>query len=168
MVAQPAPDAGLEKLAPRVAGLALVEVTEIKEVDRRPADGNLVVQVRLRIIRSTGMVRDEIGILKAYGGRGQDRLKPRMDGPVKLDTFEKGKQYWIAFSSIYDEAYWQGVINVWPGTTEHAGLFNNAVRKDSLEHRPEYHSKTKLTYSYLVAKDKKSWQVRMEKDGKLL
>src|SRR5262245_1902910 len=110
LVAQPSEHAGLEKLAPRVAGLALVEVAGIKEIDRRPADGNLVVEVSLRVERSTGEVRDQILILKAYGGKGRTGLKPRMDGPVKLDTFEKGKQYWIAFSSSYDEAYWQGVI----------------------------------------------------------
>src|SRR5262245_6592914 len=168
LVAQPSSDAGLEKFAPRAAGLALVEVAGIKEIDRRPADGNLVVVVSLRVERSTGAVRDQIGIVKAYGGRGQTGLKPKMDGPVKFDTFEKGKKYWIAFSSSYDEAYWQGVINVWPGNSENAAVFNDAVYKDSLKHRPQYHSPTRMTYSHLVAKDRKSWHVRLEKEGKLL
>jgi hypothetical protein len=167
--AEPTLGERVDQLVPHAAGVALVEVMDIKEVDARPSDGNLCLNVRFRILRSSGQVRDNVNIVKAYGGMGPANMpKPKPYGPVKPDTFRKGECYWIAFASQYD---WkrcpQGVVNAWP---EKGGskLLEEAIRADHYAHRPQYDPQSGLTHSYRTEKDKQSWRVRMERDGKLL
>lgn len=54
----------LGKLAPHAAAVAFVEVEDIEEVDARRSDGNLQLDVRFRILRSTGEVRNRVDIVK--------------------------------------------------------------------------------------------------------
>lgn len=159
----------LEKLAPRAAGVAQVEVVEVKEVDGRPMDGPLSVDVRLRILRGTGVTPTYVGIIKALGGHQPRNTPPfKPYGPVKFDTFKKGERYWVAFSSPYDSKRCpQGVVNSWPDKDAPKDL-KEAVRTDYYVHRPLYDPESGLTFSYRAANDKKSWRVRMERDGKLL
>jgi hypothetical protein len=159
----------LERLGPRAAGVAQVEVVEIKEVDRRPGDGDLYLEVRLRILRGSGVRPGNIYITKARGGHqapGTPPFKPY--GPVKFDTFKTGQRYWVAFSSPYDrKRFPQGVVGSWPDK-EHPQELEEAVRTDHYAHRPLHDPESGLTFSYRAASDKKSWRVRMERDGKLL
>ena len=66
----------LEKLAPRAAGIAQVEVEEIREIDRRGGCGDLYLDVRWRILRGTGETPAKIYIVKKYGGHFPDLLPP--------------------------------------------------------------------------------------------
>lgn len=159
----------LETLVPRAAGVARVEVTDIQEVDSRPGDGPLYLDVRFRILRSSGATRDRVHIVKAHGGhRGANSPEFKPYGPVKLDTFKKGHRYGVAFSSQYD---WtrcpQGVVNAWPGR-DVPDVLDEAIRRDHYAHRPQYDPGSGLTHGYLTGKDKHGWRARMERDGTLL
>ena len=159
----------LERWLPRAAGVAHIEVVDIKEVDTRPNDGPLYLDVRFRILRGTGVTADCIQITKAHGGlspRNNPPVKPY--GPAKLDTFKKGERYWVGFCSQYDGVRCpQGVVNCWPDK-DGPKILEEAIHMDHYAHRPQYHPESGLTHSYRTREDKKSWQVRMERDGKLL
>ena len=159
----------LEKLVPQAAGVAQVEVVDIKEVDMRPGDGPLYLDARFRILRGTGVTADNIHITKAHGGHSPPNTPPfKPYGPVKLDTFKKGERYWVAFCSQYDGMRCpQGVVNSWPDK-DGPKLLEEAIRTDHYAHRPQYHPTSGLTHSYRMEKNKKNWKVRMERDGKLL
>jgi hypothetical protein len=58
----------LEKLVPRAAGVAQVEVVDIKEIDARGGDGDLYLDVRLRILQGTGVTPVNVYITLARGG----------------------------------------------------------------------------------------------------
>lgn len=156
----------LEKLVPRAAGVALVEVAETEEVDMRPGCGNLELRVRFRVLRKTGDVADNISIVKAFGGlRPHGSPTPKHYGPVKLDTFEKGKRYWVAFSSRHDwRRYPQRVVESWPELAR-PELLERAVDTDHYRDRPQYDPETGLTHGDLPGDDGKSTRVRMERDG---
>jgi len=159
----------LEKLAPHAAGLALVEVTEMKEVDSRPSDGPLSLVVSFRILRSTGATMNEIAIVREWGGLqppGAPPFKPHR--PVKLETFQKGGHYWVAFCSQYDwERCPQGIVGVW-SAKKAPKEFDEAVRSDHYADRPQYDPASGFTHRFREGKDGKSWTVRMERGGKLL
>ena len=166
---EPSLGEGLAKAAPRAAGLAQVEVIEIKEVDQRPGDGPLSVHVRFRILRKTGATTDSVRIIKALGGHQPPNAPPfKPLGPVKLDTFKVGERYWVAFSSQYDwERYPQGVVDAWREQAAPEAV-GEAVRIDYYAHRPQYDPRSGFTHSHRTEKGKTAWQVRMERDGKLL
>jgi hypothetical protein len=159
----------LEKLVPRAAGVAQVDVVSVKDIDSRPRDGPLSTDVRLRILRGTGATSTYIAIIKARGGlqpRNSPPFKPH--GPVKFDSFKMGERYWVAFASPYDyERCPQGVVQFWL-EKDAPKMLEEAVRADHYVGRPFYHPDSGLTHSYPPAKDTKSWQVRMERDGKRL
>jgi hypothetical protein len=159
----------LDKLAPHAAGLALVEVTSIMEVDARPKCGNLYLEVRFRIIHSSGMTTNEIHVVKEYGGNRPSRAIPyQPHGPVKLDTFKQGQRYWVAFCSQYDyEQYPQWISNSWPENDSPDAL-EEAVRVDYYATGPQFHPELGLTHRYRVTHGKKSWSVYLERDGRLL
>ncbi len=166
---EPSLGARLEKLVPRAAGVALVEVVQVKDVDGRPGDGPLSTDVRLRILRGTGETRVYVAIIKARGGhQARDTPPFKPYGPVKFDTFKKGERYWVAFASPYD---WkrcpQGVVNSW-GEKDGPKVLEEAIAADHYAHRPFHDPATGLTFSYREPKDKKGWRVRMERDFKLL
>lgn len=166
---QPLLSERLEKLAPQAAGLAHVEVVDIKEVDSRPSDGPLYLDVRFRILGGTGIISEGVNIIKAIGGLRPPNAPPfKPHGPVKVDTFKKGQRYWVAFCSQYDwERYPQGVIKVWPDE-DAPKLLQEAIRTDHYAHKPEYDPRSGLTHSYRTITGKPGWRVRMERDGKLL
>jgi hypothetical protein len=158
--------AELEKLAPRAAGLAQVEVVDIKEIDGRPMGGPLSTDVFFRILRGTGVTHERIAIVRATIGGRPPPFKPY--GPVKFDTFKKGERYWVAFSSPYDwERCPQGVVTFWPDK-DAPRVLEEAVRADHYAHRPCHDPRTGLTPTYPPAKDRTSWRVRMERDGQRL
>jgi len=159
----------LEKFAPHAAGLALVEVTGMKEVDSRPGDGPLSLVVAFRILRSTGVTMEEVAIIKAPGGHSAPNSPPfKPHRPVKVDSFRLGKRYWIVFCSQYDwERCPQGIVGVW--SVEKAPKeFDEAVKSDRYADRPQYDPASGFTHSFRTGKDKKSWTVRMECGGKML
>jgi hypothetical protein len=167
--ANPPLDERFQKLAPNAAGLALVEVVDLKEVDWRPGDGPLQLDVHFRILRQTGVTQDVVSIIKEQGGHSAPNSPPwRPSGPVKIDSFKKGSRYFVSFASQYD---WnrcpQGVVAFWLEKAAPKEL-DEAIRADALSHRPQYDPESGLTHSHIVAKDKKSWTVRMERDGKRL
>ena len=157
----------LGKIAPHASGIAQIEVTEIKEIDRRPSDGNLFVNVRFRILQSSGVTTDQVQIVKAQGGLRPPNAPPfKPHGPVKLDTFRTGERYWVVFCSQNDrEQYPQGIVISWT-EKDHPELLDEAIRADHYAHRPQYEPLSGLTYSYRIDKD--SWRVSMERDGKRL
>jgi hypothetical protein len=159
----------LQRLAPHAAGLAVVEVIDLKEVDWRGGDGPLQLDVHLCLVRQTGVTQNVVSIIKAPGGHpgpGSPPWKP--SGPVKVDSFKKSSRYFVAFASQYD---WnrcpQGVVAYWPEKYAPKEL-DEAIRTDALLHRPQYDPPSGLTHSYVIAKDKRSWTVRMERGGKRL
>jgi hypothetical protein len=159
----------LEELAPRAAGVAQVEVVDIKEVNETAGDGPMYLDVRFRILRGTGTTTEGIHIIEAQGGLGPpDSPEFKPHGPVKVGTFRKGSRYWVAFSSQYDwERCPQGVVASWPDK-DGPKLLEEAIRTDHYAHRPQYDPRSGLTHSYRVDSDRGSWWVRMERDGALL
>jgi len=159
----------LEKLAPYAAGLAFVEVVEIKEVDWRPSDGPLNVDVKFRFLKRTGATMESISIIKAPGGHSAPNSPPfKPHGPVKVDTFTKSGRYWVAFCSQYDwERFPQGVVRVWKESDAPKDL-GEAVRVDHFFHQPQYDPESGFTHSHRIEKDKSSWRVRMDRGGKFL
>jgi hypothetical protein len=160
---------GLAELAPNAAGLALVEVIDLKEVDMRPGDGPLLLNVHLRVLRDSGDVKDVISIMKDHGGHQPPNAVPfTPSGPVKVDSFRKRERYYVAFASQYDFLkHPQSVIAFWPAKDAPREL-DEAVRGDRLVHRPQYDPESGLTHGCLVAKEKKSWTARMDRGGKRL
>ncbi|MFO0937582.1 MAG: hypothetical protein U0798_13810 [Gemmataceae bacterium] len=162
----------MEKLVPHASGLALVEVTNIKEVDRRAGDGPLSQDISFKIVKSTGTTLESVSIIKESGGHmapptAAPRPKPR--SAVSLKTFTKGERYWVVFASYSHVLveYHDGILAVWPIKDAPKEL-EAAVQADLYSHRPQYDPKSGLTFSWRNEKEKKSWQIRMEKDGKQL
>ncbi len=164
---QPSQGEKLEKLVPHAAGVAQVEVVEIKEVDMRPGDGPLYLEVRFRILQSSGVTTETIAITMAHGGHFPPNTPPfKPYGPIKFDTFKKGGRYWVAFCSQYDGVRCpQGIVQSWPDG-HCPKLIEDAIQSDHYAHRPQYHPKSGFTHSYRTNKDKKSWQVQLEREGK--
>jgi hypothetical protein len=164
----------LERVAPRAAGVALVEVADLKEEDRRPNDGPLALVVSLKILKSTGNTRDRVNIIKVSGGQpppppppGTAPMPPPI-GALKLDTFKKGERYWVAFSSDIDfKRYPQLVVKTWP-EKDAPPVLEEAVKADHYARRPQYDPRNGLTYSSRAEKGKPNWWACMERDGQYL
>jgi hypothetical protein len=164
----------LTELAPNAAGLALVEVVSVRDVDSRPNDGPLYAEIKLRVIKSTGAVESKLAIVKAPGGLGPPPIagpKKPLPSPLKPNSLKKGEEYWIAFSSQYEQLdrFPEGVINFWKSDDEKfAEVFDEAVRADSLQWRPQFDPKLGLSENFRVDADKKQFTIRVQKDGKVL
>jgi hypothetical protein len=114
---QPADVAAALKAA---RGIALIEVTSIKEQDNRPADGPLVDIVSFVALKSTGVIPASIVIIKEYGGlpapSNADPVVsiPRPGGPLYPNPLEAGQRYWIIFNETDYQKYPQAVVAWWP------------------------------------------------------
>lgn len=172
----------LEKLAPHAAGIAEVEVTEIRQIDDRPSCGSLYHCIGFRIIRSTGASYLSTSILIEHGGlqppesRGTPpvKLSPRFT-PVKLGVFQKGKRYWVAFSSkkdLYHYSYnnercLHGILRYWASSDKTVSkTFAEAIRTDSYAEQPQYDPKSKLTHIHRTFKEKNFVQISAYKKRK--
>jgi len=156
----------LSKVAPHAAGVALVEVQEKKEYDFRGADGNKSVCFSVTKVRGTGDFQKELSVITAYGGMRPPNSKPRPSLPLKPDSLEIGKRYWIAFASGDDDRYNQQVIAFWPEDDPVAETLEAAVRDDVLKWKPQYISALGISYGHII--EDGTWNVRGEKDGKVL
>jgi hypothetical protein len=107
---QPADVAAALKAA---KGVALVEVSAIRERDNRPSDGNLVDIVSFKTLKSTGTVPSQITITKAYGGR---RIAPPAppSGPLFPNPLVAGQRYYILFNDSDFDKYPQEVVAWYP------------------------------------------------------
>lgn len=94
-------------------GIALVEVTAIRERDDRPSDGNLVDVVSIKTVKSTGTIPADIRITKDFGGR-RVGAAPVPTGPLFPNPLVAGKRYWIIFNDADWQKYQQGVVAWWP------------------------------------------------------
>src|SRR4051812_30219051 len=96
-------------LAPRAAGVALVEVVSVTERDSRPMDGPLADEIKLRLVRGSGEVPEIIAIIKSPGGHPGPPSEFKPPPPkfsLKPGALRKGRRYWVAFSSPYEyQAY---------------------------------------------------------------
>jgi len=102
----------LNKLIPGATGIALVEVIDMKETNALPIDGNHFINVRFKVVESSGKVRDFDHVIIRLGGF---RERVPLDGPIKPDTFKQGQRYWVAFASQDDfKKYPHGLVNAWP------------------------------------------------------
>lgn len=173
----------LGELAPRAAGLALVEVVDLKEVDERGGCGLLYLDVQLRILRRSGVTKDSVQITldsgSGPGPPGSESIVPRMPGPLtpspltpsplEPDTFTKGERYWIAFSSRYlDWERWpQGVVRCWPekGAPE---VLEQAIRSDHYSRQPQYDPRSGFTHSFDCDEKEDHWKARLSRDGTTL
>jgi hypothetical protein len=164
---KPAPR--LEELAPHACGVCLAEVVSVQERDARPADGDFTEEVTLKILRGSGEVRSQLPVIKEHGGL-RPTAPPPIQGPLRAGGLKKGQRYWIAFASSLDhEKYTNGVVGYWPeDKADVAKVLDEAIKEDRFRWRPEYDPKTGLAYGYLATPGKKSWQVRIEKQGKVL
>jgi hypothetical protein len=157
----------LEKIAPRATGIAEVDVTSIEQFDKRPACGPLYLQVKFRVLRSTGKISDYVNVTLAADHPLSSRRPFKPYGPVKRDTFAAGERYWVAFSSKYDyQCCPQGVVEAWPEASR-PDDFEEAIRIDVYHDCPEYHPESGLTQSHRAETDK-SWLAFVERDGKRL
>jgi hypothetical protein len=159
----------LDEVAPRAAGLAHVEVLEVKEVDTRGACGSLDEVVRLRLLCSSGITSNQIVIVKEAGGLTDPDApawEPR--GPVHVGAFKVAQRYWVAYCSKYDhDRYPQGVVCFWP-ELDAPQIFEEAVREDIYRHGPHYHPDSGLTYSFPPTEKKDTWRIRMQRDERVL
>jgi hypothetical protein len=167
--AKPDPPSWSE-LAPHASGIALAEVVEVTEYDARPMDGNKGVRFRLKLVRGTGVFRETVTVVTAFGGKRPPGRVPKPSLPVRSDSLKKDGRYWVVFAS---EPMWvsgefnQGVIAVWPEKDANvADVLDAVVKKDVLHWSPQHDPKTGLTYGHVAGE--KSWRARVEKGGKLL
>ena len=121
--AKPTSTAPADVTAALAAGeaLALVEVTAVQEKDNRPSDGNVVVTVSYKVIKSSGKVPTDIRIIVAYGGRRIGGT-PQATGPLVPNPLLQGPRYWIVFNSKDEQKYPQGVSAWWPEKDAPAAL----------------------------------------------
>ena len=160
--------ATLEKFAPHASGVCLAEVLRLEEVDWRPMDGPLFVRAKLLVVRGSGSVPDSISIVTEPGGAGP----PRRDPPpriLKADSLQPGVKYWFALCSPHQRTeYPEGVIDYWlEDTPEIHDALMRATLFDHYRWQPAFDPKSGLTYGRLAA-GKESWQIRVEKNGKVL
>jgi hypothetical protein len=95
--------------------LTLIEVSDVKERDARPKDGNLVDIVSFEVVKSSGKPPASIEIIKAFGGRrarGSPRSTP--GGPLFPNPLVAGQRYWVVFNDTDRQKYQQGVVAWWP------------------------------------------------------
>jgi hypothetical protein len=149
----------------------LAEVVSLKEIDGRAFDGPLYIEVKLRTLRNSGDVRQELWIIKERGGLQAPGGKAEVpQGPLKPGTLKKGGKYWFAFASDYEMLgkHPQGVIDFWPEDDPKVATFDEAVRADAYQWHPQYDPKLGLTEGYLIDSDAKQVRLRVEKGGKVL
>ena len=112
------------------AGLYLAKVVGLAKRDERPADGDLTVVVTLEVVRSSGVVRDPITVLEAYGGLW-DPAGPgppaHPPGPLRADSLEIGQRYWF-LSSTSKDLYPSYIARYWPENSPEAEALEEAVR----------------------------------------
>jgi hypothetical protein len=155
------------------AGVALIEVKELKEIDDRPRDGDLYVKVTLSPIKSSGMFMSSLHITKEEGGErppeGSIKISPYV-APLKHNSLEEGKRYWIVFASGLDhERYHQGVVAFWPADTPQVSkALEEAIEKDLYLWKPQLDRIVGLTVGYLLEPDRNRWRIRVSKENKVL
>ncbi len=170
----PGPRIDEEHLA-RASGVALVRVTSIERVDERPSDGNLVDNIGLEVIKSSGVVRKSLRIVVAEGGmRPPPSQRPppiERIRPIKPGDLVEGQRYWLVFSSEMDrKRYAQGVI-AWRHAAALRGRSSSlakAVRDDRYRWRPQLNPEIGLTLEYLVDPGGADWVVRIVREGEIL
>ncbi len=94
-------------------GVALIEVTGVKEKDDRPVDGNLADIVSFKKVKASGEVPDEIRVTKAYGGR-RVGAPPALGGVLYPSPLKAGERYWVIFNATDFQKYPQEVVAWWP------------------------------------------------------
>lgn len=155
---------------PYAAGVCLVEVVRVTELIPSVSEGLVGVNVKLRIVRGSGAIREDLCITKA----ADDPLAPAPAGkpksPLAPNSLKKGHRYWIAFASDEDtDKYPQGVIAFWPeNDPKMAKLLRAATRTDHYKWHPQYDPKTGLTYGHLDEPAKRQWRLRVEKKRTIL
>jgi hypothetical protein len=107
---QPADVAGALKAA---KGIALIEVTAVRERDSRPVDGDLVDNVSFKAVKTTGKVPVQIVIIKDFGGL-RPGPAPKPAGPLYPNPLVAGQRYWMIFNDTDSQKYQQGVVAWWP------------------------------------------------------
>jgi hypothetical protein len=164
----------LDAVAPDAAAVGLAEVTELREVDGRPADGDLMVVAELRYLQSSGDVPDTLHIVKAHGGLrppSARSVEPPLPGPLHADSLVKGRRYWFAFSSQYEYAsgkYPQHVIGFWDEEANESHVLAAAVRERRFDWDPQYDPNTGLTHRHRSSPEQKEWTVRVHRGDRLL
>ena len=87
----------MDRVLGHCSGVALLEVTEFKQVDTRGGSGSLDLVVTGKITESWGTVDEKFNIVLEHGGFGrpQEPETPIIDP----ETIQVGQKYWIAFDS---------------------------------------------------------------------
>lgn len=162
----------IESVAPHASALCLCEVTGVREIDFRPGDGPLVVEVDLDPKQKSGDIPKSLQIVKSPGGTPIELLggqkEPSAPSIIQYDSLQRGKQYWLAFASKQDlKNHPQELVNWWPESTssEISSTLREAVAKDFYGWKPQFEPDTGLTYGFRVSDDAKSWNVIVKKSG---
>jgi len=133
----------LDSLARGASGIALVQVTRLRDEDTRSSDGDFVQIIDLRTIRSTGLSSGGFAAVRENGGFPQIEVLPdTTDLPgfyVPPDSLQLGQRYWIATANV-DLHHFQGLTGLWPADSGSSlsNLFEAVIAEDAFAWRPVY------------------------------
>jgi hypothetical protein len=147
----------------RASGVSLAEVTGLREVDDRPGDGSLHVDLDLKTVRGSGDVLESLSIVKAPGGHRPPHhlaIPPDALFPV---PFEKAKRYWFAWASRHDPAgRGRRLLRWWPEAGA-PGEVAETVRDNRYAWRPQLVPEAGVFYGHRQDPRTKRWLLRVNK-----
>jgi hypothetical protein len=165
----------IDTVTPHATGICLAEIIERKQVDLRAGDGPLYVEFKLKILRSSGSVHEQLDVVLYHqGGHGPPSMHPRKKTIVTFPSEETlvGKRFWLAFSSKYDfgiPTNPRNLIGAWPEEdTVVAEVFAEAIRADRFQWQPQYDSETGLVFEHTSQSENGTWKLRVQRDNKVL
>lgn len=162
----------VEQLAPHTAGVCLAEIVAVTEHDQRANDGPLYLELKLRIVRQSGAVKDTLELIKEPGGQPPPPGSPEPAKPsLSTGDAKIGRRYWLAFASDYDDQLRNplGLLGAWPESNpDAASAFEEAIRADRYRWMPQYDPQSKLTIGHLGKPGEDAWKLHVEKEGKTL
>jgi hypothetical protein len=152
------------------AGVSLGEVIDLKQIDYRPGDGNLIDQVSLKTVRKSGDVLESLGIVQAYGGLRAPGSPPPAPDPLSRVSFKKGARYWFVWSSRHEAmSYPHRIIGWWPQDDARAAeVVEQAIAKDRFAWQPQLEPVTGISYDRHLNAKSGQWILRGTKVGKVL
>jgi hypothetical protein len=164
--APPDPDTALTT----AAGVSLAEVLDLKQIDQRPGDGNLFVQVSLKPLQKSGDVLESVEIVKDFGGLRAPHSAPPDPDSLYPVPFQKGKRYWFVWSSRHEWiAHPHRLIGWWPQDDASAAeVFGQAIAKDRFAWQPQLEPITGISYDHHLDAKTGNWILRGTKAGKVV
>lgn len=162
----------IKKLLSKATAICLVEITEMKERDSRPVDGNLEVEVSYKLLKSTGDPPKMISLVKEFGGLRPRGSNPKLPEKFNYKKIAVGEKHWLVFGKgLSEPGYPFGILRWWPEKSQRVpNLIFEAVGQQEEESKENKNKESEEKIAELLKKSQGAALVEIidvaEKDGR--